>query len=71
MFDDDFMTKIFEEHPECIELVLRIIMDKPGLKVLDVRTQVFVENFLNCSVCLLQIRLVQSSMWRSRGQTGE
>lgn len=50
LFDDDFMTKVFEGHPECIELVLRIIMDKPDLKVLDVRTQVFVENILNRSV---------------------
>lgn len=50
LFDDDFMTKVFEGHTECIELVLQIVMEKSDLKVLDVRTQVFVENLLNRSV---------------------
>ena len=34
------------------ELVLRIVLEKPDLKVLDVRTQVFVENLLDRSVRL-------------------
>ena len=34
------------------ELVLRIVLDMPDLKVLDVRTQVFLENLLNRSVRL-------------------
>lgn len=33
-------------------MVLRIVLGKPDLKVLDARTQVFVENLLNCSVRL-------------------
>ena len=52
LMDDDFMTKCFEEKPEYIQLVLRIIMDIPDLEVVDVRTQVFVENLLNRSVRL-------------------
>ena len=33
LFDDEFMTKCFEDDIECTELILRIIMDKPDLKV--------------------------------------
>lgn len=50
LFDDDFLTKCFEDDTDCIELVLQIILEKPDLKVLDVRTQVFVENLLYRSV---------------------
>ena len=52
LLDDDFMTKFFDGNPESIELVLRIVLDKQDLKVIDVRTQVFVENLLNRSVRL-------------------
>lgn len=52
LMDDDFMTKCFEGEPACIELVLQIIIEKADLKVLDVRTQVFVENLLERSVRL-------------------
>lgn len=52
LMDDIFLTKCFEGAPECAELVLQILMSKPDLKVLDVRTQVFVENLLNRSVRL-------------------
>lgn len=52
LLDDDFFTKCFEGNTECIELVLRIVLDMPDLDVLDVRTQVFVENLLNRSVRL-------------------
>lgn len=52
LLDDDFLTKCFEGNTECIELVLRIVLDRPDLNVLDVRTQVFVENLLNRSVRL-------------------
>lgn len=52
LLDDDFFTKCFEGNPACVELVLRIVLDKPDLKVTDVRTQVFVENLLNRSVRL-------------------
>lgn len=52
LLDDDFLTKCFEGNTASIELVLRIVLEKPDLKVLDVRTQVFVENLLNRSVRL-------------------
>ena len=52
LLDDDFLTKCFEGHTASIELVLQIVLEKPDLKVLDVRTQVFVENLLNRSVRL-------------------
>lgn len=52
LLDDDFMTKCFEGNKECIELILRIVLDKPDLRVEDVRTQVFVENLLKRSVRL-------------------
>ena len=54
LLDDDFLTKCFEEDTASIELVLQIVLEKPDLKVLDVRTQVFVENLLNRSVRLVQ-----------------
>ena len=50
LLDDDFLTKCFEGDTASIELVLQIVLEKPELKVLDVRTQVFVENLLNRSV---------------------
>lgn len=52
LLDDDFFTKCFDGNTECIQLVLRIVLDKPDLRVVDVRTQVFVENLLNRSVRL-------------------
>ena len=45
LIDDDFFNKCFEGNTECIELVLRIVLDMPDLKVLDVRTQVFRKPF--------------------------
>jgi len=50
LLDDDFFTKCFEGDTASMELVLRIVLEQPDLKVLDVRTQVFVENLLNRSV---------------------
>ena len=52
LLDDDFLTKCFDGNTECIELVLQIVLEKQDLKVIDVRTQVFVENLLNRSVRL-------------------
>ncbi|MEY8485185.1 PD-(D/E)XK nuclease family transposase [Lachnospiraceae bacterium 48-21] len=52
LLDDDFLTKCFEGDTASIELVLQIVLEKPDLKVLDVGTQVFVENLLNRSVRL-------------------
>ena len=33
LLDDDFMTKCFEENIEATELVLRIVLNKPDIKV--------------------------------------
>ncbi len=52
LLDDDFLTKCFEGDTASIELVLQIVLEKPDLEVLDVHTQVFVENLLNRSVRL-------------------
>lgn len=52
LMDDVFFSKCFETDTVCTQLMLRIILDKPDLVVLDVRTQVFVANLLNRSVQL-------------------
>ena len=52
LLDDDFLTKCFDGDPKYIQLVLRIVLEMPDLVVVDVRTQVFVENLLNRSVRL-------------------
>ena len=52
LIDDDFLTKCFDDSPECVELVLQIVLDKPDIKVLDVATQVYVANLLHRSVRL-------------------
>lgn len=52
LLDDDFLTKCFDGDTASIELVLQIVLEKPDLEVLDVHTQVFVENLLNRSVRL-------------------
>ena len=46
------MTKCFEGDVKYIQLVLRIILCMPDLIVVDVRTQVFMENLLDRSVRL-------------------
>lgn len=40
LLDDDFMNEFFDGRPECIELILQIILNKPDLKVKEVNTQV-------------------------------
>lgn len=52
LLDDDFLTKCFEGSTDCIRLVLRIILEMPDLEVVEVHTQVFVENLLERSVRL-------------------
>jgi len=52
LLDDDFLTKFFEGDTKYIQLVLRIVLEMPDLVVVDVRTQVFVENLLDRSVRL-------------------
>ena len=52
LFDDDFMTKCFENNIECTELVLQIIMEKSDLKVTEARTQYTIKNLQGRSVRL-------------------
>ncbi len=52
LMDDDFLTKCFDGYTAGMELVLGILLERPEIKVLDVRTQVFVENLLKRSVRL-------------------
>ncbi len=50
LFDTLYMTAFFNDNIEGIEQVLRIIMDKPDLKVISVLTEAFVANIDNHSV---------------------
>ncbi len=52
LMDDDFMTACLEGQPECVELILQIIMGKPDLKVVDLKVQYFTKNLLKRSVRL-------------------
>jgi hypothetical protein len=42
--DDDFMSKYLENAPECIELILRIILNKKDLKVVKSQTEYPIKN---------------------------
>lgn len=46
------MKKCFEDHDECAELVLRIIMNKEDLKVLHSKTEYVIQNLQGRSVRL-------------------
>jgi len=52
LLDDDFMSRVFDGNIECTELVLRIILDKPDIKVREVHTQREIKNLLGRSVRL-------------------
>ena len=52
LMDDIFMTKCFEDNIECTELVLRIVMDRPDLKVLSVKVQSLYKNLQGRSLAL-------------------
>ena len=39
LMDDNFMSKCLENAPECIELILQIILDKKDLKVVKAQTE--------------------------------
>ena len=39
LMDDRFMRVCFQEHPECAQAILRIVMDAPSLRVKEVRPQ--------------------------------
>lgn len=44
LIDDTFMTKVFEDYPEGIELLLHIILQKPDLRVIKTTTQSYVKS---------------------------
>ena len=52
LLDDDFMTAVFQGETACTELLLRIIMDKPQLKVSRVITQDTIKNLQGRSIRL-------------------
>lgn len=52
LLDDDFMTKCFEENIEATELVLRIVLNKPDIKVVKVQTQYSMKNIKGRSLRL-------------------
>ena len=51
LIDDDFMKKVFTDKA-CVQLVLRIIMDKSDLTVTDVQSEYVVHNLYGRSVRL-------------------
>ena len=52
LFDDDFFTKCFEGNPECTELLLHIILEKPDLRVMEVKVQYTIKNLQGRSIRL-------------------
>ncbi|MBR0031001.1 MAG: hypothetical protein IJP61_01740 [Treponema sp.] len=44
LFDDDFMSKVFEDDKEATELLLRIILKRNDLTVTESKGQVSVKN---------------------------
>lgn len=52
LMDDVFFTRFFEDDPESVQLILRIITGIDDLTVLEVRTQVFMENLFSRSLRL-------------------
>ncbi len=52
LMDDVFMTKCFEGNAECTELVLRIVMERPDLKVERVTVQSIYKNLQGRSLTL-------------------
>lgn len=56
LFDDSFMTKVFEDL-ECAQLLLHIILQHPNLSVTSVNSQHFIKNLQGRS-CVLDILAV-------------
>lgn len=51
LMDDDFMTMVLNDK-KCVELVLKIILDKDDLEVIDCKTQYTVSSLQNRSIRL-------------------
>lgn len=52
LMDDEFMTACFAGNNECTELVLRIILNRPDLKVIKSSTQETIKSLIHRSVRL-------------------
>ena len=52
LFDDDFMSKVFEDDVEATEFLLRIILQREDLVVIESKGQISVKNLLGRSVRL-------------------
>ena len=50
--DDNFLSSVFDGNIECTELLLRIILNNPDIKVREVRTQREIKNLWGHSVRL-------------------
>lgn len=49
-FDDNFMAKCFDNYPEGVELILRIILGNTELTVKNLHTQAVIKNLQGCSI---------------------
>ena len=52
LFDDDFMSKVFEDDIEATEFLLKVILQRDDLKVTESKGQVTIKNLLGRSVRL-------------------
>lgn len=52
LIDDDFMNACFDGYTEGAELLLRIILNKPDIRVKNVKTQRRMKNLLGRDICL-------------------
>ena len=52
LIDDDFMNACFDGYTEGAELLLRIILNKPDIRVKSVKTQRRMKNLLGRDICL-------------------
>ena len=52
IMDDEFMSKVFDDDPECTEHVLRIILDREDIHVVSVKTQYAIHSIEGHSVRL-------------------
>ena len=52
LIDDDFMIAVFDDNIEATELLLRIVMNMPDLRVINVKTQRIMKNLLGRDVWL-------------------
>ncbi len=52
LFDDDFMSKVFEDDIEATEFLLKILLERDDLEVIESKGQVSIKNLLGRSVRL-------------------